>query len=146
MEITRYLSWVSIIQVMIRAVRKSRIHDRRDYRDFRHVPWFLAIAVISCYGREYWRIICDFSFKRSLLSKFRSTFAFRLCTGYAHGHLINFAYLLAASKWSLALLSLRFWDVFLCYFIKFRMLMLERGGVSCSHYFSCFTFMVETIT
>jgi len=24
--------------------------------------------------------------------------------------------------------------------------MLERGGVSCSHYFSCFTFMVETIT
>jgi len=23
--------------------------------------------------------------------------------------------------------------------------MQERGGVSCSHYFSCFTFMVETI-
>jgi len=24
--------------------------------------------------------------------------------------------------------------------------MLERGGMSCSHYFSSFTFMVETIT
>ena len=53
-------------------------------------------------------------FKRSLFSsKFRSTFPFRSCTGYAHGHLINFAYLLS-------------------YFIKFRILMLERGGVSCS--------------
>jgi len=47
---------------MIRAVRKSRIHDRRDYRDFRRVLWFLAIAVILCHGRQYWRIICNFSF------------------------------------------------------------------------------------
>ena len=39
--------------LMRRAVRKSRIHDRRDYRDFRRVPRFLAIAVISCHGREY---------------------------------------------------------------------------------------------
>jgi len=75
-------------------------------------------------------------FKRSLLSKFCDAFPFRSCTGYAHGHLINFAYLL----------SLRFSDVFLSYFIKFRILMLERGGVSCSHYFFCFTFMVEIIT
>jgi len=35
---------------------------------------------------------------------------------------------------------------FLSYFIKFRILMLEKGGVSCAHYFSCFTFMVEAIT
>jgi len=48
--------------VMIRAVRKSRIHDRRDYRYFHRVPWFLAIAVISCHGREYSRIICNISF------------------------------------------------------------------------------------
>jgi len=27
--------------------------------------------------------------------KFCSTFPFRSCTGYAHGHLINFAYLLS---------------------------------------------------
>jgi len=48
-------------------------------------------------------------FKTSLLSKFCSTFPFWSCTGYAHGHLINFAYLLAAgSEHSLALLSLRF--------------------------------------
>jgi len=52
-------------------------------------------------------------FKRLLLSKFRSTFPFRSCTGYAHGHLINLTYLL-----------------FFSYFIKFRILMLERGGVS----------------
>ena len=71
-------------------------------------------------------------FKRSLLSKFRSTFPFQSCMGYAHGHLIDFAYLLAA--------------VFLSYYFKFRILMFERGGVSCSHYFSCFTFMVEMIT
>jgi len=44
------------------AVRKSRIHVRHDYHDFRHVPWFLAIAMISCHDREYWRIICNFSF------------------------------------------------------------------------------------
>jgi len=30
--------------MIIRAVRKSWIHNRRDYRDFRCVPWFLAIA------------------------------------------------------------------------------------------------------
>jgi len=41
--------------VMIRAVRKSRIHDHHDYRYFHRVPWFLAIAVISCHGREYSR-------------------------------------------------------------------------------------------
>jgi len=50
--------------MMTRAVRKSRIHDRRDYRDFRHVPWFLAIAMISCHGHEYWRIICNFRFQK----------------------------------------------------------------------------------
>ena len=38
---------------MTRAVRKSRIHDCRDYHDFRRVPLFLAIAVISCHGRVY---------------------------------------------------------------------------------------------
>ena len=63
-------------------------------------------------------------FKRSLLSRFCSTFPFWSCTGYAHGHLINFAYLPAAGK--------------------IRILMLERGDLSCSQYFSCFTFMVET--
>jgi len=71
---------------MTRAVRKSWIHDCRDYRDFRHVPWFLAIAVISCHGREYWRINAISVFKRLLFSKFRSTFPFWSCTGYAHGH------------------------------------------------------------
>ena len=30
---------------MIRAVRKSRIHERRAYRGFRRVPWFLAISL-----------------------------------------------------------------------------------------------------
>ena len=85
--------------------------------------------------------------KRSLLSKFRSTFPFRSCTGYAYGHLIiNFAYLLAAAKWSFSITFTSILRRFLSYFIKFRMLTLERGGVSCSHYFSCFTFMAETIT
>ena len=42
--------------VINRAVRKSRIHDRRDYRDFRRVPWFLATGVISCHSRKYWCI------------------------------------------------------------------------------------------
>jgi len=56
-----------------RAVRKSRIHDRRDYRDFRLLPWFLAIAVISCHGREYWRIICNFSTRQSVLHSGRAS-------------------------------------------------------------------------
>ena len=38
-------------------VCKSRIHDHRDYRDFRLVPWFLAIAVTIavnlCHGHDY---------------------------------------------------------------------------------------------
>ena len=38
---------------MRRDVCKSRIRDRRDYRDFRLVPWFSAIAVILCHGRDY---------------------------------------------------------------------------------------------
>jgi len=54
--------------------------------------------------------------------------------------------IISGSEHSLASLSLWFWVIFLSYFIKFRILMLERGGVSCSHYFSCFTFMVEMIT
>ena len=52
----------AFLWTIIRAVRKSRIHDRRDYLDFRRVPWFLAIAVISCHGHEYWRIIMQFQF------------------------------------------------------------------------------------
>jgi len=119
---------MSPLCLMNRAVRKSRIHDRRDFRRV-PLPWFRVTAVNI--GKLYAISV----FKRSLLSKFCSTFPFLSCTGYAHGHLTNFAYLL----------SLQFWDVFLSYFIKFRILMLERGGVSCSHYFSCFTFMVETI-
>ena len=47
---------------MSRAVRKSRIHGRRDYRDFRHVPWFLAIAV------KIGVLYAISVFKRSLLS------------------------------------------------------------------------------
>jgi len=74
-------------------------------------------------------------FKRSLLSKFHSTFPFRSCTSNALGHGTQF--------------SVTFTSIlrrFLSYFIKFRTLMLERGGVSCSHYFTRFMFMVETIT
>ena len=82
------------------------------------LPWFLAIAVISCHVVNIGVLYTISVFKRSLLSKFRSTFSFRLCTGYAHSHLINFAYILS-------------------YFIKFRILILQRGGVSCSHYYSC---------
>jgi len=37
-------------------------------------------------------------FKRSVLSKFSGNFPLWLCTGYAHGHLINFAYLLDAER------------------------------------------------
>jgi len=54
----------------------SRIHDRRDYRDFRRVPWFLATAVISCHGHEYWVLFAISVFKRSLLSKFAVLFHF----------------------------------------------------------------------
>jgi len=42
-EFSRQLSGAS---VMTRAVRKSRIHDCRDYRDFRRAPWLLAIALV----------------------------------------------------------------------------------------------------
>jgi len=38
---------------MARDVCKLRIHDRRDYRDFRLMPWFSAIAVILCHNRDY---------------------------------------------------------------------------------------------
>ena len=90
------------------------------YRDFWPLPRFRVMVVNI--GVLYAISVS----KRSLLSTFRSTFSFRSCTGYAHGLLINFAYLLAAGKLGI--------------------LMLERGGVSCSHYFSCFTFMVKSIT
>jgi len=36
-----------------RDVCKSRIHYRRDYRDFRLVPWFSAIAAILCHSHDY---------------------------------------------------------------------------------------------
>jgi len=45
-----------------RDVCKSRIHDRRDYRDFRLVPWFSAIAVILCHGRDYHQNMYNFDF------------------------------------------------------------------------------------
>jgi len=88
------------------------------YRDFWPLPWFRVTAVNI--GILYAISV----FKRSLLSKFCSTFPFQLCTGYVHGHLINFACLLAAD----------FETFFLSYLIKFRILMLERRGVSCSHF------------
>ena len=47
---------------MTRDVCKSRIHDRRDYRDFRLVPWFSAIAVILCHGRDYHQNMYNFDF------------------------------------------------------------------------------------
>jgi len=43
-----------------RDVCKSRIHDRRDYRDFRLVPWFLAIAMNLCHGRDYHQNLYNF--------------------------------------------------------------------------------------
>ena len=182
------------------------------YPDFWPLPWFRVTAVNI--GVLYAISV----FKRS---EFRSTFPFWSCTGYAHVHLINFAYLLAdafsaltllvgrqeghpackkTERWGVGvviclewganlhmaqlmplpltvscfskiqigftflvpahpgspgkradkrvcvLLAARFWNVFLSYFVKFRILMLERGGMSCSHYISCFTFMVETIS
>ena len=39
-----------------RDVCKSRIHDRRDYRDFRLVPWFSATAVILTKICTIWTI------------------------------------------------------------------------------------------
>jgi len=55
---------------IVRDVCKSRIHDRRDYRDFRLVPWFSAIAVILCHGRDYHQICSISTPKRSILSKY----------------------------------------------------------------------------
>ena len=46
-----------------RDVCKSRIHDRRDYRDFRLVPSLSAIAVILCHGRDYHRNMYNFNFQ-----------------------------------------------------------------------------------
>ena len=99
------------------------------YCDFWPLPWFHVTAVNI--GVLYAISV----YKRSLLSKFCSTFPFRLCTSYAHSHVINFAYLL----------SLRFWDVFFIISLNFEFWCYDSGGMSCSHYFSCFTFMVETI-
>jgi len=43
-----------------RDVCKSRIHD---HRDFRLVPWFLAIAVNLYHGRDYHQNVYNFDFK-----------------------------------------------------------------------------------
>jgi len=37
-----YIAQVRPLPPIIRAVRKSRIHNCRDYRDFRRVPWFFG--------------------------------------------------------------------------------------------------------
>jgi len=59
-----------IYWVRSRDVCKSRIHDRRDYRDFRLVPWFPAIAVILCHGRDYHQNMYNLDFERSILYKY----------------------------------------------------------------------------
>ena len=60
-------------------VSKSRIHDRLDYCDFRIVPWFSAIAVILCHGRDYHRNMQNFNFQMVNLSKYLYRISF-LCT------------------------------------------------------------------
>jgi len=83
---------------MIRAVRNHEFTIAvitvifAVYRDFWPLPWFRVTAVNI--GVLYAISV----FKRSLMSRFRSTFPFRSCTGYTYGHLINFAYLHAAGK------------------------------------------------
>jgi len=44
-----YMDWIWLY----RAARKTRAHDRREYRDYGRVPWFLTIAVILRNGRDY---------------------------------------------------------------------------------------------
>ena len=47
--------------LVTRDACKSRIHDRRDYCDFRFVPWFLALAVNLCHGRDIITEMCTIS-------------------------------------------------------------------------------------
>ena len=59
-----------------RDVCKSRIHDRRDYRDFRLVSWFSAIAVILCHGHDYHQNMYNFNFQTVNLSKYLCRISF----------------------------------------------------------------------
>ena len=69
-HLQRIYTSYSKLEDITRDVCKSRIHDRRDYRDFRLVPWFSTIAVILCHGRDYHQNRCNFNFQTVNLSKY----------------------------------------------------------------------------
>jgi len=91
------------VLVICRAVRKSRIHDRRDYRHFRHVPRFFGHC--HDFDSRLWILTyymhANFSLRGHYYLSFAVLFHFGRApvNGYAtNGHLFNFAYLLAAGK------------------------------------------------